>query len=85
MGRTVYPIPFTSPDERLRVQAAMWSPRNSAVAYVLDNDIYYVSDVTVDQAERLTSDGSFNSIYNGIPDWTYRGTLFKNEKTKSFG
>lgn len=76
----MYPIPFTSPDERLRVQAAMWSPRNSAVVYVLENDIYYVSDVTIDQAERLTFDGSFNSIYNGIPDWTYRGMLSKKKE-----
>ena len=69
----MYPIPFTSPDERLSVQAAMWGPQGSALVYVYQNDIYYVADVTVDQTEQLTSDGSFNSITNGIPGWTYRG------------
>ena len=75
INRIVYPIPFASPDERLPVQAAMWSPgpRSSALVYCRQNDIYYIPDVTVDQTERLTSDGSFNGISNGIPDWTYRG------------
>lgn len=75
--RTVYPIPFASPDERLRVQAAIWSPMSNALVYVYQNDIYYVADVTMDQAEQLTTDGSYNSIFNGIPDWTYRGKPFE--------
>lgn len=70
----VYPIPFASPDERVPIQAAMWSPgqRSGALVYCHQNDIYYIPDVTIDQTERITSDGSFNGISNGIPDWTYR-------------
>ena len=74
-NRIVYPIPFASPDERVPIQAVMWSPspRNGALVYCHQNDIYYIPDITIDQTERITSDGSFNSISNGVPDWTYRG------------
>lgn len=74
----VYPVPNAAPDERLPVQAIMWSPapRNNALVYCRQNDIYYVPDITLDQTIRLTFDGSFNAIYNGVPDWTYRGTAF---------
>lgn len=74
-NRIVYPVPFVSPDERVTIQAAIWSPRNNALVYCRQNDIYYIPDVTIDQTERLTSDGSFNAISNGIPDWTYRGII----------
>lgn len=75
----VYPVPFASPDELLPVQAIMWSPapRNNALVYCRQNDIYYIPDITLDQTVRLTFDGSFNGIYNGIPDWTYRGVLYQ--------
>ena len=69
----VYPIPFTNPDERVPVQAVIWSPQSSALAYVHQNDIYFMSDITKGQTVRLTSDGAFNVIYNGIADWTYKG------------
>lgn len=79
MNRVVYPVPFVSPDERVLIQAAVWSPRSNALVYCRQNDIYYIPDVTIDQTERLTSDGSFNAISNGIPDWTYRGKSNKLE------
>ena len=68
-----YPVPYYSPDQPIRVQAALWHPKENALVYVRQNDIFYIADVTVDQSERLTTDGSFNEIYNGIPDWTYQG------------
>lgn len=71
--RVVYPIPFVSPDERVLIQSAIWSPSGNGLVYCRQNDIYYIADVTVDQTERLTSDGSFNGVSNGVPDWTYRG------------
>ena len=74
-NRIVYPIPFASPDESVPIQAVMWSPsaRSGALVYCHQNDIYYIPDITIDQTERITSDGSFNGISNGVPDWTYRG------------
>ena len=69
----VYPVPLTPPDERIMVQACKWSPRGSSLVYVYQNDLYLVSDVTNGQSRRLTNDGAFNLIYNGIPDWTYQG------------
>lgn len=69
----VYPVPFASPDVHITVQAAVWSPRSNALAYVAQNDIFYLPDVTDTEAERLTTNGAFNAIYNGIADWTYQG------------
>jgi len=71
----VYPVPLTPPDERILVQACKWSPRGSSLVYVYQNDLYLVSDVTNGQSRRLTIDGAFNLIYNGIPDWTYQDIL----------
>jgi len=71
----VYPVPFASPDERITVQAAVWSPRSNALAYVSQNDVYFLSDVTDGQAKRLTTNGAFNAIYNGIADWTYQDIM----------
>ena len=73
ISSVVYPVPFASPDERISVQAAVWSPRSNALAYVAQNDIYFLSNVTDGHAKRLTTNGAFNTIYNGIADWTYQG------------
>ena len=71
----MYPVPFASPDERVPVQAAAWSPQSNALAYVTQNDVYFLADVTNGQAKRLTTNGAFNAVYNGIADWTYQGKL----------
>jgi hypothetical protein len=72
----VYSVPYYSPDQPIRVQAALWHPKKNALVYVRQNDIFYIADITVDQSERLTIDGTFNEIFNGIPDWTYQGIMF---------
>jgi dipeptidyl-peptidase-4 len=51
-------------------QSAALSPDGRKVAFVRDNDLFYV---TLDDMRetRVTSDGRLNEIINGIPDWVY--------------
>lgn len=46
------------------------SPAGDKVAYVLDNDIYYL-DLLSNETIRVTDDGKQNEIINGSADWVY--------------
>lgn len=53
-------------------QVATLSPDGSKVAFVRDNDLYYIDLSDAGATEhRLTFDGRQNHILNGIPDWVY--------------
>nr|XP_039258021.1 dipeptidyl peptidase 4-like [Styela clava] len=52
------------------IQYIRWSPVGSSLVWVRENDIYYRKTPQT-AADRLTSDGRQNDIYNGIPDWVY--------------
>jgi len=47
---------------------------HSAIA-VLENDLYYIPDISkcISTSKRLTFNGKFNTIYNGITDRLYEG------------
>lgn len=47
-------------------QVATWSPDSRHIAFVRDNDIYITDG---NKETRVTTDGKFNEIINGIPDW----------------
>ncbi|MDR0954174.1 MAG: S9 family peptidase [Rikenellaceae bacterium] len=51
-------------------QSAALSPDGTMVAFVRDNNLFYVklSDRTETQ---ITFDGEMNAVINGIPDWVY--------------
>ncbi len=49
-------------------QVATWSPDSKHVAYVRQNNLY-VSDGKSET--QVTTDGKFNEVINGIPDWVY--------------
>lgn len=51
-------------------QVATFSPDGTKVAYVRDNNLYWY-DVATAKTTQITSDGRFNYILNGIPDWVY--------------
>ena len=59
------------------ISTAIWAPKGSSLAYVLNNDIYYhkLNDEKV-ETRRLTFDGKAQDIYNGVPDWVYEGNTF---------
>lgn len=49
-------------------QVATWSPDSRHIAFVKDNNLF-VTDGTTEK--QITSDGMFNEVINGIPDWVY--------------
>lgn len=46
------------------------SPDNSKVAFVRDNDIFFL-DLKTKKEEQVTKDGEMNKIINGATDWVY--------------
>ncbi|MCD8186766.1 MAG: DPP IV N-terminal domain-containing protein, partial [Rikenellaceae bacterium] len=51
-------------------QVASFSPDGRKVAFVRDNNLFYVT--LEDRIEvQVTTDGRFNHIINGVPDWVY--------------
>ena len=51
-------------------RSPIFSPDGRMVAFVVDNNIY-VKKLDYDTEVAVTSDGAFNSVINGVPDWTY--------------
>ncbi len=46
------------------------SPNGSKIAFVYDNNIYY-TDLETDEQIQVSSDGKYNEVINGLPDWVY--------------
>lgn len=57
------------------IQVCLWSPTDNSIAYVKENDVYYINSVT-NIERRLTFDGVPGVIYNGVPDWVYEEEVF---------
>lgn len=49
---------------------ATFSPDGAKVAFVRDNNLYYV-DLSTNKEYQVTEDGKFNHIINGSTDWVY--------------
>jgi dipeptidyl-peptidase-4 len=49
---------------------ASFSPDGSKVAFVRDNNLFYV-DLVSGKEFQITQDGKFNFIINGVTDWVY--------------
>lgn len=64
---------MTSVSDNNRLQLCIFGGGH-ALAYVLDNDLYYLPDGQT-QAVRITNDGIPGEIYNGHTDWVYEGKI----------
>ena len=53
-----------------KVQLANFSPLADKVAFVYKNNLYYVN-LEKKQTVKVTTDGEWNKIINGAPDWVY--------------
>lgn len=53
-----------------KIMHPTFSPDNSKVAYVFDNNLY-VYDIASRKNTAITTDGKWNSIINGNADWVY--------------
>ena len=51
-------------------QLASFSPDGSKIAFVRENNIYY-KDMSNKEEIQVTTDGEWNHIINGAPDWVY--------------
>lgn len=49
---------------------AVLSPNGQAVAFVMQNNLYYY-DIGTGKAQQVSFDGKRNEIINGMPDWVY--------------
>lgn len=49
---------------------AEFSPDGNHIAFIRENNIFIVN-TTKGEESQITSDGKFNSIINGAPDWVY--------------
>ena len=49
---------------------ASFSPDGSKIAFIRDNNIFIV-DVASGKEDQITTDGLYNNIINGAPDWVY--------------
>lgn len=61
---------LTDVDESSEVRYAMFSPTGDKVAYVKDNNLF-VRNLAGGECVRVTEDGEWNHIINGMPDWVY--------------
>lgn len=52
------------------VQEPTFSPDNSKVAYVENNNLFY-QDLATSKIVQITTDGEKNKILNGLADWVY--------------
>ena len=53
---------------------ATFSPSGNKVAFVRDNNLYYV-DLSDGKEVAITTDGKKNEIINGASDWVYEEEL----------
>jgi dipeptidyl-peptidase-4 len=53
-----------------RQQVATFSPDGERIAFVRKNNLY-VKSLRFKTERQVTSDGEFNKIINGVPDWVY--------------
>lgn len=51
-------------------QLATFSPDGSKIAFVRNNNLFF-KDLTTNSEKAITSDGEFNKIIYGSPDWVY--------------
>lgn len=65
--------------ENGKQQLASFSPDGNYVAFIRDNNIF-IKNINDDNNEiQITTDGKFNSIINGAPDWVYEEEFSYNK------
>lgn len=56
--------------ENGKQQIASFSPDADKIAFIRNNNMF-IKNLTTGEEIQITSDGEFNKIINGIPDWVY--------------
>lgn len=68
--------------QRTRLQYAAWLGNTTALAIVIDNDIYVRQSPANEEDIRITYTGKPDLIYNGVPDWLYQGNVLQAKSTQ---
>jgi len=61
---------LTPVSENGKQQLATFSPKGDKIAFVRENNLF-VKDLTNNAEIQITTDGKYNNIINGAPDWVY--------------
>ena len=59
-------------------QTPVFSPDGNLIAFVRENNIYLVKLLYDNAESQVTTDGKFNEVINGIPDWVYEEEFSTN-------
>ncbi len=65
-----------------KVQAATLAPDGRMVAFMRDNNLFLtkIMSASIEKTERqITTDGEWNHIINGVPDWVYEEEFSMNK------
>ena len=65
-NKTMVPLSEGGPQ-----QVPSFSPDGKMIAFVRDNNIHLVKLMFNNSESQVTTDGKFNEVLNGIPDWVY--------------
>lgn len=68
---------FTRLSDKGAQQVPVFSPDGRYVAFGRKNNLFLV-DLTTGEERQITSDGLFNHVLNGIPDWVYEEEFTTN-------
>ena len=60
-------------------QVPSFSPDGKMIAFVRDNNIHLVKLMFGNSESQVTTDGKFNEVLNGIPDWVYEEEFTMNK------
>ncbi|WP_455673858.1 S9 family peptidase [Phocaeicola sp.] len=52
-------------------QVPLFSPDGNQIAFVRNNNIYLIKLLFGNSESQVTTDGKYNEVLNGIPDWVY--------------
>jgi dipeptidyl-peptidase-4 len=61
---------LTKLSEKGKQQVATFSPDGTKIAFVRENNIF-IKNLADNSEIQITTDGEYNKIINGIPDWVY--------------
>ena len=73
-NRTLQPLSTGGPQ-----QVPSFSPDGKMIAFVRDNNIHLVKLMFNNSESQVTTDGKFNEVINGIPDWVYEEEFSMNK------
>ncbi|KAF9529024.1 dipeptidyl aminopeptidase [Crepidotus variabilis] len=69
--------PLIEPSSPPKTAYATWAPTGSAIAYVVENDLYVLPSAVDTNSIRVTSNGNA-SLFNGVPDWVYEEEVYSS-------